>query len=256
MKAIEEFIALCQRVTEDGHLTDQEVFELHGWIEGHPELHDEWPVSKLAFHVSRAVADGQVNEEELTAIGPALIEIETRWSTRQSQLIAQQAADNFDLASASLPVLAVSLNIESSREADSYQVDLSECRCNCPDWQGQRQRFPLGHIGRCCKHVAEALTRLRPESDWPGWLAALIDDCVSRDRGVSPREDWRVIQIQNDECLVSTANHGWSNVYAPIAKRAYGRFGYSLIERRWSYGIVPPAALTIAAALHLWLDNK
>ncbi len=59
-----------------------------------------------------------------------------------------------------------------------------------------------------------------------------------------------------DECLVSTANQGWSNVYVPIGKGAYGGFGYNLIERRWSYGIAPRSASTIAAAVHQWLESK
>ena len=254
MKPIEEFVALCQRVTEDGQLSDREVFELQEWIDAHPEWQHDWPVSKLAFHVGRALADGHVDETELIAIGPVLIEIETQWSAQQSRVVAQAAADSFDLTEAKLPLLNISLGIECVSDAAHYQVELSESRCACPEWQQRRQAFPAGHIGRCCKHVAHAFHRVTPETGWPGWLAALVEDCVSRDRGVSPREDWRVIRIENSEYLVSTASEGWANVFAPTGKTAYGRFGYHIVNRRWSYGIAPPSASTIATAVHQWLS--
>lgn len=245
-----ELISLCQRIMEDRALTDEEVQQLHDWLHAHPESWKEWPASVLIEPVHAVLEDGGINEKELYRVANCLVAIESEWSAKMARQIIHQAVQAFDTSVPELPALQLNVPVRSPSEEWTFEVDLASHQCSCSDWSGQRDSHPVGHIGRCCKHVARAFLTAVPQKGWPDWLQALFVDCDWRGRGTCPEDQWSIVAIRSRPILVSSGKRGWSNVFAPAKSGRYERFGYSWSERRWSYGILPPEAPTIATALH------
>lgn len=245
-----ELISLCHQILEDRTLTDQEVRLLHDWLHAHPDSWKEWPASLLIEPVHAVLEDDQLNVHDLNRVANALFAIESEWSARLAEEIVEEAIHRFDTRLPQMPAVNVVVTVPGGTGEEQFEVDLSEHRCTCAEWTANRKSRAPGHIGRCCNHVARAFLTVSNRRGWPDWFQALIDDCELRGRGTQPEDDWAIVTIQSRNILVSSGQSGWSNVFAPARSGKYQRFGYNWSARRWSYGIVPPNAETISAALH------
>src|SRR4030095_1950615 len=174
------------------------------------------------------------------------------WGKRQAQQAFAQASEIaiaavqvFDLAQPRLPIIPFVSTIEShSEKGKVYEVNLAGPTCTCPDWRNFRHRHPEQHLTRCCKHVFDAFSQFEPPQRWPGWLRAFFELAWTP----HPQQEWVVLQVDNHLVLISNAPNGWANVFASD-QGPYDRYGYSVIENRWAYGIAPPNVRRIEKAV-------
>jgi len=241
-----QLITVCQCLTEDDCLTAEEVYQLADWLNRHPAAADQWPGNLLIKPLQDVFADGRIVAAEVARIGGLLIQIEQEWVTRHGALPNNTAVGPFTHLPAQLPTLPFdwSVLVDGQRE----RVNLTTQTCSCDEYFRERSRFPMGHFSRCCVHMARAMAELKPDQGWPTWLDALIVDCDTRGRGTAVTADWSLIAVPGGPALVSSGSKQWLSVFAPRGQ-AYGRFGYSLSEKRWSFSLAPDAGPTIAAAI-------
>lgn len=152
-------------------------------------------------------------------------------------------ARNMDLSSALLPAIPVTLRIKSHSDK-SVIVDLSGPSCACPDWRGARHQLPRGSLSRCCKHVLDAFGQVRPADGWPGWLGAFFEYGWKP----HPAKRWFVLPDGPHFILASVGGNDWSDVFAMDGDQ-YHRFGFNVVERRWSYGRSPSTSGDIERAI-------
>ena len=180
-----------------------------------------WPGDILTPPVQQVLLDGRVNKAELKKISTLLRRVQKEAVTRSEEKVQQdasasatRAASELDLLLAKLPSIRVTLRVRSHSEKDVvYDVDLTGPSCTCPDWRTWRSDLPAGDLTRCCKHTFGAFSRLRPESGWPGWLDAFLEQGWRAD----PQTRWRVLEVSGRRVLASTAPREWANVFAPGA---------------------------------------
>lgn len=247
-----ELIAVCDSILEDGEISGEELYRLAEWLNGNQEACHHWPGNLLVAPLQEVWADGRVTKTEMRQIGRLLIQIRKAWAKRQTEAALQSAFDNaariasaLNLSQPRMPSIPYVTRVRSQTDSSMfYEVDLSEPRCSCPDWQSKRYALPQAHLSRCCKHVFTAFGQLEPESGWPGWLGAF----VNLSWPPHPSQQWMVIRTGRGLVLASTAPAGWANVFAP-ENGTYDRFGYNVTEDRWSYGTEPTDSERIARAI-------
>lgn len=247
-----QLIALCESILEDGEVSVDEVRRLRDWLDQHENERACWPGEIIADPVHAILADDRVTKTELRKVGALLRRVHREWVARRQESARQEAIattartlSELDLSLARLPSIPQTLRVRSHTEKDLvYDVDLTGPSCSCPDWTTQRSHLPVGDLSRCCKHVFDAFARTRPSDGWPEWLEAYF----AQGWRPHPRTRWKVLNISGRFVLASTAPVAWANVFAPVASY-YQRFGYSVVERRWSYGEEPDGAFYIANAI-------
>jgi hypothetical protein len=242
-------LLVCDAILEDGEISGDEVYALATWLNDHKEACSHWPGDSLVPLLQTIWADGKVTKTELRQVGRVLIRIRKESVKRQSQQATEQALtaarqllQTFDLSQPFLPRLPWTVEIRSHSERGlRYHVDLSLPSCSCPDFHSMRKSFPVAHLNRCCKHIFDAYRQVSSLEDCSGWLHSFIDNGWPP----HPRSGWIVLPISGVYVLASSAPIGWANVYS-----AAGRYGYSVPERRWSYGEEPEHASYIAGIIH------
>jgi hypothetical protein len=235
-----ELIALCEEILADGEVTVDEVSRLGAWLGAREHVRRTWPGDVLAPPIQDVLLDGKVNKGELRKIASLLRRIHKEWVKREEELVHQAALERaalaaraLDLSQAVLPSIPVTLRVKSHSDASiTYSVDLTDPSCNCPDWVGSRSQLAAGSLTRCCKHVLDAFSRVRPAEGWPGWL----DPFLEHGWTPHPAKRWIVIQVGRRLALTSVGGNGWVDVFFIVADGCnYERFGYNVAERRWSY---------------------
>ncbi len=236
----EACVHLLHRLTADGNLSGSELWTLAEWLNEHPEATEVWPGSVLVGPLAAIFEDGNVDEAELQVLAEMIVEIEREWSQRKASAVhlAPEALTPATLDNAFLPRVPWQTQIDSLDEG-VFEVDLYEQTCSCPDWERHRNSRPVGDIGRCCKHMAEAYTRVesRETTVFP-WLDALFKDFIERGRGAHPQEEWCTSRIGDQDVLISKGPASWCHIYCQGAQ-GYDRFAFNTEERRWSYGRNP-----------------
>lgn len=254
-----ELIALCESILEDDEVSVEEVRRLGQWLKENEDARRIWPGEVLAQPVQEVLLDGRVNKAELRKVSVLLRRIQKEWAARWQQKVQQdaiakaaRAANELDLSRARLPSLSVTFQVMSHSERGVvYDVDLTGPSCNCPDWKSNRSAIPLGDLTRCCKHTFDAFARVRPSAGWPEWLDAFLEQGWR----AHPQTRWLVLEASGRRVLASTAPIEWANVFAP-GTTGYQRYGYSVAERRWSYGVEPDGAAQISKAILTGLSES
>lgn len=254
-----DLLVLCDSILEDGEISGDEAYELAQWLNDHHEARHNWPGEALFLLLQQIWADGKVTKTELRQLGRMLIRIRkesvkrlTEQTTKHAFLRAEEVLEAFDHSTARLPLIPWVTQIKSQSEKGlRYDVDLSLPACSCPDFMSKRQGFPLGHLNRCCKHVFDAYRKILPMDYCPGWLGAFIDNGWPP----HPQCDWWVLPMAPGYVLASTAPTGWANVYTSQDDEAE-RYGYNVVERRWSYGEEPKEGNYIAGVIHRVCGNR
>jgi len=254
-----ELLSLCEAILEDGEVSIDEVRELGQWLAEHERGRRTWPGEILAQPIQQVLLNGRINKTELKKVSTLLRRVQKESALREGQKLKQdaiaaaaRAAATLDLSQARLPSVSVTLSVTShSEKGVVYDVDLTGPSCNCPDWTRTRSVLPRGHLTRCCKHTFDAFSQIRPSVGWPGWLDAFLEEGWRS----HPDTQWKVLDIAERQILASTAPVEWANVFAAGAT-GYQRFGFSIVERRWSYGVEPDGAVQIAKAILAGLSGS
>lgn len=236
-----DLIALCETILEDGELSGREVYRLSQWLNENREACSHWPGNLLVTSLQKAWADAKLTTAELQEIGRLLISIHKEWivdadaNMEPAPPVSPEGLQKLDLTQPLLPLIPWKTRARSRTDKSAcYEVDLSKPSCTCPDWQHDRSHFPIGHLGRCCRHVLFAYSRVHPPTGWPSWMQAFLGHQWTP----HPCKQWMVIRCGSALVLASTAPIDWADVFAPHVGE-YERFGYHITENRWAYGSEP-----------------
>ena len=71
-----QLIELCQTLTLDGNISDEDAWELGNYLNENPACCDEWPGDELAPLISKIFENGSVSETELKQLASKLVSIE------------------------------------------------------------------------------------------------------------------------------------------------------------------------------------
>jgi len=71
-----QLIKLCQTLTLDGNISDEDAWELGNYLNENPACCDEWPGDELAPLISKIFENGSVSETELKQLASKLVSIE------------------------------------------------------------------------------------------------------------------------------------------------------------------------------------
>lgn len=126
-----------------------------------------------------------------------------------------------------------------SDPAVSYEVDLRDLSCSCPDYLARHCFVDEFDFGRLCKHLAVAIRNavgLSPLEE------AIVRDGRSRSYHRVP------LGMRGEFILGVTPGYPWTDVFTETGG-AWKRFGYSLVERRWSWHTEPPASAGVATII-------
>ena len=126
--------------------------------------------SLLVEPLQRTWADGKITKTEARQFARLLLQIrkeaakrETEQQVTQAVEIAAQTVHTFNLERPRLPDIPFFARIKShKKKGEFYEVDLSGPVCSCPDFRSFRQRLPIWHLTRCCKHVFDAYLNSSP----------------------------------------------------------------------------------------------
>lgn len=247
MNPEEKTIAYLRTLTFDGYLSSEEVWSLARFLNENEDCREAWPGNVLAPLLGDAFEDGAISSSEMNALAEAIGNIEHEWIERvASESTGDLVIDSeVIIGQARFPTLNMKRTVEGRNDVQ-HVVDLSEHRCTCEDWS-PRERWPVGHPGRFCKHVAFALARtgkvLEP------WFQALVDDCFERGRATPAEADWLMVELRpRRQALISVDESGWCNVFAP-GRDGYEHFAYNREQKRWTYGAAPSGAGHVELAI-------
>jgi len=144
-------------------------------------------------------------------------------------------------------------------EKDKYQLDLEQAQCSCKGWQ-LRKHYPIGDSRRLCRHLVNAYRMRELIKGNDEWAEAIIEN----GEGV-PLTAWRVKLNTAPEALITQGDsEEWLNVFAHIMKTGekiaeasgpISRFGWSIVEKRWAYGVSIPGARELNKILRASVAN-
>lgn len=236
-------LEVIRRITDDGMLCPQEVWDLAEHLNGSAEARQAWPGSELFPILVQVFEDDVLSAGELEMLARLLGDVERRCSAdapvparpgRQVPL-AEMTVEEFEL-----PVVRKIVRLETGD--GPAEVDLQRHTCTCAEWSGVRREFSGRDLKRCCRHMAEALwneLREGPGERRPQLLRDFVGELSFRGRGVDPDAEWKLLRVEDFTGLVAHGGAEWSSVYARTAEGAFDRYAYHTAERRWAFGQVP-----------------
>ena len=85
-KEVEEFVALCASVLDDGEITEERAYDLGDWLNHHEEPAEHWPCNQLIEPLQAVWADGAANPQELQRLARVLISLQEEWALRKGAM--------------------------------------------------------------------------------------------------------------------------------------------------------------------------
>jgi hypothetical protein len=248
-----EFLKLIDEIAEDGELSRNEVNQLITWLNNNKDGRRTWPAQEFFSLLKDVTSDGKMDKQEWRQVGRLIQKVRREWAREHAHSDSKSVKEDkvvttamFDDANPRLPSIAASIRVASLSEPDvDYLVDFSGPSCTCPDFKSKRSKLPVGHLSRCCKHIIEAYSQVRPSKGWPSWLDSFLENGHFR---THPQQEWAVVNCGGSNFLVSSANPEWGNVYAKIDNENL-KYGYSINDDRWSYSDEPQDATKLARAI-------
>jgi hypothetical protein len=253
----QELLRLIRVLTFDGQLTGDEVYLLAQWLNEHPGARETWPGNILFETLRHCFADGELDLDEMIALGSLLAEIDRQCSLNAPQEedtppiigITEESKPSLRVEKIVLPRLNYRGRVKSFTSDDSYELDLDRHTCTCPDWEKVRQNLPDCHAGRACKHIVSAIGDKSKINSFHPPLRALLEGLRASRRGTNPFDEYHGLIIPSGLAVVAYSKRAWVNVYA-IEGDVYAQFGYNIPNRRWSYGMSPKGARLLRQAIH------
>ena len=247
-------LRFIRHITEDGILTDEEIWSLGNFLNEHPDAQSNWPGNILFEILQHVFDDGRLDPHEVEAIGYYLrgIELQCSFSTRDDAPASPREYPkdlHFDVIEFRLPVLDNQVEVPPSMQFEkSHTVNLLKHECDCAEFAFKRRYLPEGSLGRACKHMVKALDAPDigcqiPKLDWNSKLFQLVQHHSEMNRSLNPVPSWKILKAEDFDCVVSWGgDHEWAHVYAENDSGGLERYGYNLQQNRWAYGAKPPAA--------------
>lgn len=241
----DETIKLVSRITEDGVLDTEEVYELAEFLNERPAAAEVWPGDVLHAALVSVFEDGKLTDEEMAALGQLVQDIEkeaaeaelpTVWDDTPSTDHAP-AVDTVELL---LPTLQGEEKSGIDDAGESFTLALPRFTCSCEDWVATRAQLPERSPGRLCRHLVSELNRMKDElPDVNAPFSWLLGERTQRGKGTHPVEFYNLLMTDDGTCLVSFGSSKWAHLLVPIEEAVFDRYGFDFSERRWSYGRQP-----------------
>ena len=264
------YLKLIEEVAQDGELNHKEIHQLAKWLNDNEAGRKTWPASQFFPLLKDVFADGKIERSEAERVGRLIQKVRREWArehvltgSKLDKSILDNVITKFDIGQPILPVIENEIEVKSLSELGSlgdlqsfnesktvYQIDFSKPACSCPDFKSHRQQLPIGHISRCCKHIIQGYSQIRPDDGWPSWLDSFLEAGFRP----LPNQSWAIVESDKCNYLVSSADPDWGNVYAKIDGENQ-KYGYHVLEKRWAYDIVPDDALTLIETIHHLTDG-
>jgi hypothetical protein len=83
---VEEFVALCASLLDDGEITEERAYQLGDWLNHHEEAAEQWPCNQLIEPLQTVWADGAANPQELQRLARMLISLQEEWALRKGAM--------------------------------------------------------------------------------------------------------------------------------------------------------------------------
>lgn len=133
------------------------------------------------------------------------------------------------------------------RGTASFEVDLSELYCPCPDFQRRRRELPEDAIGRVCEHVSEALKETGASTSFDPLLRAIVESGETKERyyqvELSSGRKAAIGHSEGSDLLhVIAATRPKDERGAAAAEGPYRRYAYSRDRGAWLDGQRPPGS--------------
>ena len=253
----DETIKLISRITEDGVLDTEEVYELAEFLNENESASHVWPGDVLHAALTKAFEDGVLSDEEMAALGQLIHRIEIEAAEADMQTVWEDApsSDKSPLVDiVELVVPTVKNGDECSGTDDhgeAFTLSLSNLTCSCGDWTQKRANLPEGSAGRLCRHLTSEMNRIKeslPEMNAP--LSWLLGERTQRGKGTHAVEYYNLLMTDDGTSLVSFGSSNWAHVLVPIEDAVYERFGYDFSAGRWSYGRQPAGFGAVRRYIH------
>ena len=241
----DETIKLVSRVTEDGVLDTEEVYELAEFLNENPEAAQVWPGDVLHDALHSVFEDGVLTDEEMAALGQLVLDIEREAAESEMQTTWEEAPTTdkppaLDVVELTVPTLPGDSATGHDTDGNELTMSLTNLTCTCSDWMEKRAELPDRSPGRLCCHlvaevnkVKESLPEMNAAFSW------LLGERTQRGKGTHAVEFYNLLMTDDGTALVSFGSSKWAHVLTPIEEAVYDRYGFDFSERRWSYGRHP-----------------
>ncbi len=83
---VEEFVALCASVLDDGEITEERAYQLGDWLNHHEEAAEHWPCNQLIEPLQAVWAEGAANPQELQGLARLLVGLQDEWALRKGAM--------------------------------------------------------------------------------------------------------------------------------------------------------------------------
>jgi hypothetical protein len=251
-------LRLVRRITSDGELSLEEIWDLAHYLNGNESAQHKWPGQRLWRQIERAMEDGEISDQEHQHLGDIIVEIEEACagiSTGITNIHNRINLDGITVSDLKLPIINQTVFVEPRADDDQkYTLDLRSHTCTCPDWFARHKDIPQGSFGRACKHIAAALAEARENGEpitkqWDKRAAQLIEQLGRLELGADPFTNWQHIAWEDGDAFVGWDKSDWASIFANIGIGEYERYGFNLEDERWAYSEQPPHADLIAGYL-------
>jgi hypothetical protein len=241
----DETLKLVSRITEDGVLDTEEVYDLAEFLNENPEAAQVWPGDVLHQALTSVFDDGTLSDEEMAALGQLVQDIEQEAAESELPTVwddthSQGPPPPLDVVELLVPTLDGSPRSGSDDDGTSFTVSPGDLTCTCEDWTTRRADLPERSPGRLCRHLVTEMNRIK--DSLPEMNAAfswLLGERTQRGKGTHPVEFYNLLMTDDGTCLVSFGSSKWAHLLVPIEEAAYDRFGFDFETRHWSYGRQP-----------------
>ena len=241
-----------RRLTEDGVLTDDEIWSLGSFLNDHDEARESWPGNAIYEVLCSIFADGKLDPHEIEALTLILngIELQCAGATeshfKQREIPAAPPPEiPIDVHDFFLPQVDRDLEIQPSSQFEEVcKINLKEHKCSCIEWMYKRRVLAEKSPGRACKHIVKGfriavLEDEKAKKNWHQKFVDLIHLHCDQDKGFEAIPLWKLVQSGDDEFIVSWGEKEWCQVYSRNLEGMLDRYAYSLTDKRWAYGAMP-----------------
>jgi len=252
-----ETIALIRRITDDGQLELEEIWDLAHYLNDNAKARKTWPGKRLWRVIQQVFEDNVVTAEEMHLLGKEIADIEDICAEIMAEEGEAEEEDRppVDVTELSLPCVEKTVYTHPRNdEKRLFAANLRNHTCTCDDWPEIHEVIPERGAGRLCRHLVDAMREVYDEekidtSDWPEPVTNLIFILARLRLPAEPLLTWEFIEWDNHDAYVAYGNSNWATVFANLGDGRYEHFGFNLLDSRWSYGTQPPDAELIVRHL-------
>jgi hypothetical protein len=251
-------LRLIRRITSDGELSMQEVWELAEFLNGNESAQHRWPGDRLWRQLERMFEDKEISPKELIHLGGIIEEIEATCSgvhTGATQIETRTDLEAISSKDLRLPSICKTVYFTSERPLDKQiSVDLNNHTCSCQDWFSHHKHLTSGSVGRLCRHMVNAYREVQEDSNtmavnWDLDLTRFVFILSEFKLAAEAVETWQFIEWPDGDAYVGWGKTDWAAAFVNVGEGRYERYGFNLQDERWSYGAVPPRAEIVSGYL-------